>query len=117
MAKIGGVDSIRIDNLSPKVGDSCNLTVNTATRESVTGLTGDAGYRETHRPARVEFQILDDGTVDLTALLAKTNATVTVVTSSKTHVIRNARQVEDVDLDQAAGTYSVVFEGPEYRAF
>jgi len=112
MGIIGGVESVRIDSYQPTIGDSVDITPNNTTRESKTGLTGYAGTSETKRPARISMQVFDDGTVDIKTLTALTNATVTVVTPLKTFVLRNAAQVEDVELAQADGTYTLVFEGP-----
>lgn len=112
MGKIGGVDRVQIDDLVLKVGDTVTITKNKKTRESVTGLTGDAGYKETHRPARVEFEMLVDGAIKVGALEDKTNSTVSVVTSAKTYVLRNARQVGDLELAGADGKVTVAFEGP-----
>lgn len=117
MGQIGGVKSVRVDNLSPKVGDTVDVIPHTVSRESVVGLQGDAGFRQTNRSASIAFEVLETGDVKVKDLLDKVDATVTVVTSVKTYVLRNARQVGDLQIALADGKYTVTFEGPELRVF
>ena len=117
MGTIGGVKEVRVDDLTFKVGDSVTITKNNITRESVVGLTGYAGNKETHRAGRIEWQMLHDGLLKLKDIEAKEDSTVSVITTSKTYVLRNACFVGDLELNGADGTVTVAFEGAEVKEF
>lgn len=61
---------------------------------------------------RVLVACRDDGTVPISTYTKLTDSTIAVVTPLKTFVLRNAAQVEDIDLNQADGKYTLAFEGP-----
>ena len=116
MPRIGGVNYLSIDGVQYDVGESATVSPNNITRETVIGLTGIGGQRETHRAASVEVAILHtEASNKIAALTAKTDCTVVVGTPQNIWTLRNAGQVGDVDYDAAQGTYSVRFEGPEMR--
>lgn len=117
MGTIGGVREVRVDDLVFRVGDSVSITKNNVTRESVIGLTGYAGNKETHRAGRIEWQMLLDGGVKLSQLESKEDSTVSVITTNGTYVLRNACQCGDLEVAAADGTVTVAFEGPEVKFF
>jgi len=116
MPRIGGVNFLSIDGVQYDVGETADVSPNNITRETVIGLTGIGGQRETHRAASVECAILHTNSAQkINTLTGKTDATVVLGTPQNIWTLRNAGQVGDIDYDAAAGTYSVRFEGPECR--
>lgn len=124
MASIGGIETIQVDNLTfgqggaGKIAESASLRFNRTVRESKTGLTGDAGYSETYQPAKLTASVHNAGTIPLRTLEALTDCTVSVVCKNgKTFALRNGRQVGDLEVDLAAGSFSLEIEAPDVREF
>jgi hypothetical protein len=116
MPRIGGVNFLSIDGVQFDVGESATVSSNNITRETVIGLTGIGGQRETHKAASIECAILHTtGAAKIGSLTAKTDCTVVLGTPQNIWTLRNAGQVGDPDYDAANGTYTIKFEGPECR--
>jgi hypothetical protein len=111
--KIGGRARVFINGVQyPLRGDVLVMTGDT-TRTSVTGLDGYHGVTETPAPCYAEFTLSHLPTVDINMLQSLSDATVTLQFDNGTQaVLRNAAQVNPVELTGAEGQFTLRFEGP-----
>lgn len=115
MAVIGpvaGKVTYEIDGKVYKVAGDVKVTVNKATRETLNGLSGPAGFSETPRAPRIEAEIFHTGDTDLQAIIAGTNAKVQVdLNNGWTYVLNPAWQVGDVETTASEGKVTIAHEG------
>lgn len=109
---VGGIAFIRIDGLQYKVRGNAKYSTAASERESVAGMDGVHGYKETVKVPFVEMDLSDSGSLELKSISAKTDITVTLeLGSGKQFVLRNAWCVTAPELDATEGQFTVRFEG------
>lgn len=111
--KIGGRARVYINGTQyPLRGDVLVMTGDT-TRTSVVGIDGFHGVTEVPAASYAEFSLSHLPTVDINALQNLTDATITVqFDNGQQAVLRNAAQVNAVELNQTDGQFTLRFEGP-----
>lgn len=110
--KVAGKMFVKINGDQLAMGGtfSCNFTPEL--REAVTGLSGIVGYKETPEVPYVEGDCYYTTDIDLAAIHALTDATITVeLANGKVGVLRNAWSASRHEVDTAEGTFPVRFEG------
>lgn len=114
--KIAGTAFVRVDGHTYTLGGSCTVSPSGVEREGQAGLSGVAGFLDRPRVPFVEVEFRTTSDLSLTDLEAVEDATVKVELNNGTHyVLRHAWAVPPFDLDAAAGTVTVRFEGMECK--
>ncbi len=110
--RVGGVIKLQAGGVRLKVkgGATYNLGVNK--RETVMGADGPHGHTEKPQIAFIEADITDDPSLDVKALAAMKNATVTLeLANGKTILLHQAVQVGELTFNTDEGNGTVRFEG------
>lgn len=111
--KIGGRAFIYINGVQYPVKGDVVIMSGTTTRTSVVGVDSYHGVSETPAAAWAEFTFSDFPGIDIAAVQDLTDATINItLDSGKQAVLRNAAQVNAIELNQAEGSYTARFEGP-----
>src|SRR5260364_260741 len=90
-----------------------SYNVSSVSRESLLGMDGVHGYKETPHAGFISATLRDAGGLTVADFNAMTNVTVTVeLANGKTVVGRNMWTVETQETKAAEGTFEVKWEGP-----
>jgi hypothetical protein len=112
--RIAGTAYFKVDGEQFSLGGSMSYGVNKFTRESKAGLSGVVGYTETPHIPFVEGEFFMTSEIPTAKVESITNATITAeLNNGKTILLRNAWTTGDVEVDAAAGTATIRFEGLE----
>jgi hypothetical protein len=110
--RIAGTSTLTVDGRAYRIGDAIKVSIDAFEREGVVGLSGVGGYIERNRVPFIEATVLTDGDFSTEELNAITDATVKVdLANGKSYVLRNAWSAMPAEIDAAAGTCPVRFEG------
>jgi hypothetical protein len=110
--KIAGTAYFKADGKQFTLSGSFSYSVNKNTREGKAGLSGVAGFTETSKVPWVEGEFYTTPEFRTADLEKITNATITVdLANGVTVLLQNAWQTGDIEIDAAAGTSTVRFEG------
>lgn len=113
MAAVAGTAYFAIDGTQYALRGNVTASLGDVQRESVVGLDGYHGHKEEPRPSFIQVELTDTPEVDMNTVERLDDVTVTVeLIGGKTGVLRNAVQVNQLELNVADGMYSVRFEGP-----
>lgn len=108
---------IKVDGDLIESDGSSTIELGGAMRESVKGDYQAGAFRETTEPSKVEASVLIKAGVDLAALRAIDNATLTVETDiGSVYIIRSAYVAEVISISTSDGKAKVVFMGPPAEA-
>jgi len=114
MSKVAGTAYFLIDGIRHSLKGNFTVALTTIERESVVGLDGYHGTKETTVPAFMECDLTDNEDLDIDALNRAENVTVTAqLNNGKTGVLRNASQINQIELGVDEGEMTVRFEGPK----
>jgi Phage tail tube protein len=112
--KIGGGAAVYINGKQYPLKSDVKMMGATVTRTSQVGLDGFHGVTEIPTQAWIEFTLSDFPDVDISGLQDLVDATINVtLASGKQAILRNAAQVNAVELDQSNGQLGLRFEGPQ----
>lgn len=114
---IAGTAYIKVDGKQYTLGGSLTYSINTKTRTGVAGLSGVAGFTEASHVPYIEGEFYTTDEFDVRELEAVSNATVTAeMVNGTTILLQQAWQSGDIEVDAAAGTCTIRFEGMEGKA-
>lgn len=113
MAKIAGTAFFKVDGVQYSLRGNFKISLGSVERESVVGMDQYHGIKEMPHAASIECDLTDNPDIDINVLESLTNVTVTAeLINEKVAVLRNASQVNKLDLDVGEGQMTVKFEGP-----
>ena len=111
--KIGGRAKIFINGTQYPVKGDVTVMGGSTTRTSVVGVDAYHGVSETPAASWVEFTLSKFPGNDIAILQDLTDATINVTFDNGDQaVLRQAAQVNAIELNQAEGSYQCRFEGP-----
>lgn len=112
MAKVAGTAYITVNGVQYPLRGNMTCELGSTERESVTGLDGYHGYKETPKQSSITCEFTDQPGLDLNVLEALTGVTVTVqLINGKVATLTNATQMNHLGLNVEDGKYTVKFEG------
>ncbi len=113
MAKVAGTCYFKVDGIQYSLRGNMNISLGTAQRESVLGLDGYHGIKETPMAGSIECDLTQTPDLDLNQLESLTDVTVTVeLINGSVATLNNATQVNHLSLSAEDGKVTVKFEGP-----
>jgi hypothetical protein len=110
---LAGTAQITVDGNSYMLEGSAKYSPSTVKRETLMGMDGYHGVKETPVPGSISFSARDKG--DLVVFNFNTMRNVTVVlqlANGKTIVGRNMASVDSQEVDSTEATFDLKFEGP-----
>lgn len=108
---IAGIAYLSIDGTPYDVAGKAGYSVSTVTRESVTGMSGVHGFKETPVPGNIVVSLRDSGGLTVADLNAITNSVIVLqLANGKTVMASSAWNVGALDVDSAEGTLDAKFE-------
>lgn len=117
--RVAGTAFFSVDGVSYAIIGDWSYRVSGAKRETVRGLDGIHGYKETPSEGQIKGKIRDGQSVSLTALNGMTNVTLTLeLANGKTVIGRNMWQVGDEGAPSVAvddAEIDVTFEGRDVQ--
>lgn len=114
MAKVAGAAFFKVDGVQYSLRGNLNVSLGNVERESVVGMDQYHGIKEMPKASFIECDLTDQPDIDLNTLESLTDATVTVeLINGKVGVLRNASQVNALELNVNDGQMTVRFEGPK----
>lgn len=118
MAKVAGTAFFSIDGVQYSLRGNLKMSLGNVQRSSVVGEDGYHGIKEEPAAAYIECELTDQPTIDLNVLNSLDNVTVTgELINGKSGILRNASQVNKLELDAPEGKYTIRFEGPKGEWF
>lgn len=118
MAKVAGTAYFNVEGTQYSVRGGITLSLGAVERETIVGSDGLHGIKEMPRAAFIECDITDRPDIDLNRLASLGPVTVTVeMINGKKAVLRDAFQVNNIELDTAEGQLTVKFEGQQGEYF
>ncbi len=110
--RIGGIISFKVDGTSFFAKGDFTYRVNPTKKEMIVGSDKTHGYKETPQVQYIEGAITDRSNLDLAAMQAIVDATVTLdLANGKTIVLRQACYASEGEVSTAEGEVAVRFEG------
>lgn len=113
MAKVAGTAYFKVNGLQYSIRGNMTIALGGVERESVVGLDGYHGIKETPVAAFIECDITTTADLDIATLQRAENVTVTAeLSNGKVAVLYNAYQVNNLEIDAVEGQLTARFEGP-----
>lgn len=110
--RIAGTAYLKVDGEQFALRGALTISIDRFERAGVAGMDGVHGYTETPRVPFIEGEFSDIGGMSLARVQDICNATVTAeVLTGKTYLLRNAWTSAARELDGAAGSVTIRFEG------
>lgn len=111
--RLAGAAYLHVDGKNYLVAGDLSYNVSRVSRESLLGMDGVHGFKETPHAGFISATLRDAGGLTVADFNAMTNVTVTVeLANGKTVVGRNMWTVETQESKAAEGTFEVKWEGP-----
>lgn len=111
--KVGGRAKLLINGVQYPLRGNLTIMLGNVSRESVVGIDQYHGVKETPQASYIEMDITDLGDLDIQTVQDLVDCTINVeLDNGKQAVLRNAAQVNSLELDAVEGQYSARFEGP-----
>lgn len=109
---IAGTCTVTVDGVSVNVGGSFKYSVGTKQRETLTGMSGVHGFKESYVAPYIEMTIRDSGSLSLSDIADYTDVTVSAaLVNGKTIIGQNMWIVNRQEMDNNDGTFTARFEG------
>jgi len=110
---LAGIAYLSINGTPYQVAGKAGYRVSTVTRETVVGMDGVHGFKETPVPGNIVASLRDGGGLSVAALNAMTDETVVLqLANGKTVMASGAWTVDAQDVDSAEATLDVKWEAP-----
>lgn len=111
--KVGGKALLKINGVQYPLRGNLNIQLGNVQRESIVGNDQYHGVKETPVASYIEMDITDLGDLDISEVQNADNVTINVeLNNGKQAVLRNAAQVNNIELNAIDGVYTARFEGP-----
>lgn len=112
MARVAGTTTINVDGVRLALKGSITCAFGDNERESIVGLDGRHGFKETFVTPFVEVTVTDTPELNVTMLENVVDATVQVdMANGKKGVLKGATQVNQVNISPEEGEVTFRFEG------
>lgn len=112
MKDIAGLIYVKVNGTQYSAAGSFTVSLGNVSKEALVGHTGVDGFKVLPKVPFIEGPIRDFQDIDLNALESLKDVTVTVeLTGGKVAVLRNADQVNALELNTETGEVNVRFEG------
>ncbi|MCY1195586.1 hypothetical protein AVE30378_02144 [Achromobacter veterisilvae] len=114
MAKLlAGTAQVTVDGNSYMIEGAAKYSASSVRRESLTGMDGYHGVKETPIPGSISFSARDAGDLTVEDFNRMRNVTVVLqLANEKTVVGRNMACVDAQEVDTTEATFDLKFEGP-----
>ncbi|QQR69115.1 MAG: phage tail tube protein [Alphaproteobacteria bacterium] len=110
--RIAGVCFIKVDGQQLQVKGDVEVPITSLKRETVMGLSGPAGYKETAEAPYVKVTALFTSTLPLDKIIGNTEMTVTAeLANGKVYVLSGAYLTDQASAKADDGTIELNFEG------
>lgn len=110
--KVGGKALLKINGVQYPLRGNLTIQLGNVQRESVVGVDQVHGIKEMPVAPFIEMDITDLGDLDISAVQNATDVTINVeLNNGKQAVLRNASQVNAMELNAVDGFYTARFEG------
>lgn len=114
MAKVAGAAFFKVDGVQYSLRGNLTVSLGNVERESVVGMDQYHGIKEIPSASFIECDLTDQPDIDLNTLEALSDVTVTAeLINGKVGVLRNASQINKLELNVNDGQTTVRFEGPK----
>lgn len=111
--KVGGKALLKINGVQYPLRGNLNIQLGNVSRESVVGADQYHGVKEIPAVSYIEMDITDLGDLDISEVQNASDVTINVeLNNGKQAVLRNAAQVNAIELNAIDGVYTARFEGP-----
>ncbi|NUB13710.1 phage tail protein [Azospirillum brasilense] len=112
--RLAGIAYITVDGTTYMLAADAAYNPSNINRETLNGMDGVHGYKESPRAGFIEGTFRDAGDLIVASINALTNVTV-VIEAANGKIIcgRNMWQVGDLDVNLSEGTFKTRFEGPQ----
>jgi hypothetical protein len=108
---LAGIAFFSIDGTPYDVVGKAGYSVSTVKRETVSGMSGVQGFKETPVPGYIVVELRDSGGLTVADLNAVTASTIVLqIANGKTVMAAAAWQVDEIEVDSMEGTLSAKFE-------
>lgn len=115
---LAGTCTVTVDGVSVNVAGSFRYSVGTKQRETLTGMSGIHGFRESWVAPFIEMTIRDSGSLSLEDISGYTDVTVSaVLVNGKTVIGQNMWIVNRQEMDNNDGTFTARFEGVSVQEY
>lgn len=109
--RVAGVAYVYVDGIKLDLGGKITVSPWDTEKESVKGLSGTVGYKETPMTPFIEVEVITTPDLDLQAFQNIRSSTVIAeLANGQTYTLRNAWTVTRPDMDGAEGTATLRFE-------
>lgn len=110
---LAGTAQITVDGNSYMLEGSAKWSPSTVKRDTLMGMDGYHGVKETPVPGSISGTFRDSGSMTVATFNAMTNSTIVLqLANGKTVVGRNMACVDAQEVDSTEGTFDLKFEGP-----
>lgn len=111
MERVAGTVYVRAAGQPLSVAGACTVGIKPLQRQTLSGLSGPAGYSEQRLPSFVEVEVYDTRGTDLDALFAAADVDVQAeLANGKVATLTAATQMNPAETDGSAGTATLRFE-------
>ena len=112
--RIAGVCYFKVGGTQYSIAGDCTVSPEDFERESLSGLSGTVGFKESPTPPSIEVEMFTENEVDITKIAAIDDDTVTAeLANGQVWALRNAWKVGRSDMSANEGKMTVKFEGPK----
>lgn len=109
---VSGTLYVTVDGIQRRVRGNVKYSPHGVSRESMMGVDGYHGRKETHEPAYLECDITDAGDTKLKDFIDMQDVEVMAeLANGKVFTMRNAAQMTKPENDPVEGQFTVRFEG------
>lgn len=109
---LAGTCTVTVDGMSVNVAGSFKYSVGEKERETLTGMSGVHGFKESYKAPYIEMTVRDSGSLSLADFAGYTDVTVAAyLVNGKTVIGQNMWLVGRVETDNNDATFTARFEG------
>jgi hypothetical protein len=110
---LAGTAAITVNDQNYRLAAAAKYSVNTVKRETLSGMDGVHGYKETPVPGWISATLRDAGDLTVADFQSMTNETIVLeLANGKTVIGSGCWAVDAQEVDVAEGTFDVKWEGP-----
>lgn len=114
--RLAGTAYVSVDGVSYMLRGSFLYNPSKVARETLTGMDGVHGYKETPHAGMISGQFTDAGNVKVSDFNGMTNVTIVVeLANGKTVTGRNMWTVDSQEVDSSEATFEVKWEGRDVK--
>ncbi|EFH2659430.1 phage tail tube protein [Escherichia coli] len=111
---LAGTCTVTIDGVSVNVAGTFRYSVGEIERETLTGMSGIHGFKESYKAPFIEMTVRDSGSLSLKDFAAYTDVTVAAyLVNGKTILGQNMWLTGRIETDNNDATFTARFEGRE----